>query len=310
MRRNLVLMALAAAALSMTACDFENFVDSDRYKEDFNFSYDLKPGGTVSVESMNGSIEIAGWEKNAVQITGTKYAASQDLLSALKVDIMNSPDSVRVRVVKPSERRGGMGARFVLRVPTKVLLDRITTSNGGIRVEGVEGQSRLRTSNGSVKVWKMMGPLEASTSNASIEVQEFNGSAVLNTSNGHIKADGVRGRFEADTSNASIDARLSALEEGRPIKADTSNGSINLTVAELKGNDIIASTSNSSITVRLPPAVAAQLNATTSNSSITSDFEITVQGTQNKNRLQGNIGGGGPKIELTTSNGSIRVLKL
>jgi hypothetical protein len=310
MRRLLLLLAFAAATLSLVGCEFENFIDGDRYKEDFNYSYDLKPGGTVAVESLNGSVEIAGWEKNSVQITGTKYAATQDLLSALKVDVTSTGDAVRIRVVKPSERRGGMGARFVLRVPYKSMLDRITTSNGSIRVEGIEGDVRLKTSNGSVKVSKTKGPLEAITSNSSIELLEFEGGAVLNTSNGHIKADGIRGRFEATTSNSSVDARLLQIDEGRPIKVESSNGSINLTVESLKGNDIVATTSNSSITLRLPAAINAQLTASTSNSSITSDFDVSVRGTQSKNRLEGTIGSGGPKIEASTSNGSVKILKL
>lgn len=309
MRRILLSLAFAATTLVLAGCEFENFIESDRYKEDFNYSYDLKPGGKVSVESLNGSIEISGWEKNSVQITGTKFAATQELLAALKVDVVAAPDAVRVRVVKPSERRGGMGARFILRVPYNTMLDRIQSSNGSIRVDGVEGEGRLRTSNGSVKVMKSKGPLEVVTSNASIELQEFSGSAVLNTSNGSIKADGVRGRFEAETSNSSIEALLLEIEDGRPIKADTSNGSINLTVESLKGNDIIASTSNSSITLRLPATLSAQVTANTSSSSITTDFDVTMRGTQSKNRLEGTIGSGGPRIDLNTSNGSIKILK-
>lgn len=309
MRKLLSSLVFVAATFSLAGCEFENFIESDRYKEDFSYTYELKPGGKVAVESMNGSIEVSGWEKNSVQITGTKYAATQELLSALKVDVVAAADSVRVRVVKPSERRGGMGARFMLRVPYNTVLDRIQSSNGSIRVDGVEGEERLRTSNGSIKVMKSKGPLEAVTSNATIELQEFSGSAVLNTSNGSIKADGVRGRFEADTSNASIDARLLEIDDGRPIKVDTSNGSINLTVDSLKGNDIIATTSNSSITVRLPANTSAQLEATTSNASITSDFDVTVRGTQSKNRLEGTIGSGGPRLSLNSSNGAIKILK-
>lgn len=304
-----ILFAVACFSI-FTACDFENFVQSDRYKEDFNYSYDLKPGGTVTLESLNGAVEITGWEKNEVQISGAKYASTQELLSSLKVDIMPSADSVRIRVVRPSERRGGMGARFVLRVPRQARLDRIETSNGGIRIEGLEGEFRLRTSNGGVKIFKSKGPLEATTSNASIDVQDFDGSAVLHTSNGGIKADGVRGRFEADTSNAGIDARLTSLEPGRPVKAHTSNGHISLAFDAFKGNDVIADSSNGGITLRLPSDVSAQLNASTSNSSITTDFDVNVRGTQSKHRLEGTIGAGGPRIDLTTSNGSIRIARL
>ena len=47
-----------------------------------------------------------------------------------------------------------------------------------------------------------------------------------------------------------------------------------------------------------------------SASSITSDFDVMTHGTQSKNRLEGQINGGGPLIDLSTSNGSIRIQKL
>jgi hypothetical protein len=50
--------------------------------------------------------------------------------------------------------------------------------------------------------------------------------------------------------------------------------------------------------------------ARTTNSSISSDFEVKMQGEFSKNRLEGVIGNGGSLIDLSTSNGSIRLLKL
>ncbi len=310
MRRILLSVWIGAGVVSLAGCEFENFVDSDRFKEDFSYSYPLKSGGKLSVENFNGSVEITGWEKDSVQVTGTKNAATEELLQAIKIDIVPSADAVRIRTIRPSERRGNMGARYVIRVPFKTELERVESSNGQIRVEGVEGMARLRSSNGSVKVWKAHGPLEATTSNASIDVQEFSGSAVLKTSNGSIKADGIRGYFEATTSNASIDARLLEIEGARPIKLGSSNGSITLALEALKGNDIIANTSNAGITVKLPSAIGAQVKASTTNSSITTDFDVSVRGTQSKNQLEGTIGSGGPTLDLSTSNGSIKLLRL
>ncbi|MDX2153176.1 MAG: hypothetical protein SFV54_20700 [Bryobacteraceae bacterium] len=307
----LAVYALAAGvSLALAGCDIEDWGDMSRFKEDFSYSYPLKSGGKVSLESFNGSVEVIGWEKDSIQITGTKYAASEELLQAIKIDISAAPDAVRIRTFRPMERRGNLGAKYVLRVPARVELERIESSNGGVRIEGLTGPVRLKTSNGGVKIWKLKGPLEAATSNGGIEVTEFEGSAVLRSSNGGIRAEGVRGHFEATTSNASIDARLSSIESGRPVKLDTSNGPITVTLEEVKGNDIIADTSNSSITVKLPSAAGAQARASTSNGNIQTDFDVSVRGTQSKNRLEGAIGGGGPLLDLTTSNGNIRIHRL
>jgi hypothetical protein len=58
--------------------------------------------------------------------------------------------------------------------------------------------------------------------------------------------------------------------------------------------------------------VRASLKANTSNSSIDTDFDVTVRaGELRKSSLEGAIGGGGgPILDLTTSNGGIKVLRL
>jgi DUF4097 and DUF4098 domain-containing protein YvlB len=78
---------------------------------------------------------------------------------------------------------------------------------------------------------------------------------------------------------------------------------------ELRPGGVRVSTSNGGITVRLARAVNARLMARTSNASISSDFDVTERGASDKHRLEGTIGSGGPVLDLSTSNGSIRVVK-
>jgi DUF4097 and DUF4098 domain-containing protein YvlB len=203
-----------------------------------------------------------------------------------------------------------MGAKYVIRVPRKTELERIQSSNGSIRVLDVQGPARLQSSNGSIHADHLGGSLDARTSNGSIEVEQLNGGATLRTSNGRIRAEGVRGTVEATTSNGGINIHLAKTESGRPVKLESSNGSIDLTIDEVNQNDVYASTSNSSITVRLPASIGARLRAQASNSSITTDFEVQTQGVLSKHHLEGTIGSGGPLLELETSNGSIRLTKL
>ena len=115
------------------------------------------------------------------------------------------------------------------------------------------------------------------------------------------------GGLEARTSNGAVQASLSAVEPGRPLRVKTSNGRIDLALAGWKDTDVEASTSNGAITVRLPEGAGARLNARTSNGAITSDFEVSGAGAHKRTHLEGLIGSGGPRLSLTTSNGSIRI---
>ena len=307
MRANILALAALAVVPFEVACDCENWADnSDRFREDFQYSYDLKPGGRVSVDTFNGSVEVLSWEKNTVQITGSKYAARQE---DLKIETKADSGSVQLRTVHPMSRRGNMGAKYFLRVPQRVDLETIHSSNGTIRVEDIEGNVRLETSNGTIRMRKLRGRVDAKTSNGTIEGDDLVGEAVLRTSNGAIRIDRVQGGIEATTSNGSIHAAVSKPKPGQPLRFESSNGSIDLAIAELANNEVRASTNNSSITLRAPASIKALLRASTSNSSITSELDVVTRGTLGKNHLEGEINGGGPLIQLSTSNGSIKLLK-
>jgi len=311
-----LLLVVVAASLALVSCDeMDGFGfpgDSQRFKEDFHNTYPLKAGGRVTVDNRNGSVEITGWEKDVVDVVATKYAATESLLKDTRIEVVASADSVDIRTIVPSGLRGNMGAKYIIRVPQKALLDRINSSNGSVRVESLEGPARLRTSNGAVRVSRVNGLVDAYTSNGSVEVNDQSGGLTIRTTNGGVRVDNVRGAFEASTSNGSIHARLNDPAPGRPVKLESSNGSIELTMEQVRDNNVRISTSNSSIQLRVPSSAAAQLRAHTSNSSISTDFEVNVKaGEISKSRLEGTINGpGGPVFDLSTSNGNIKVLKL
>ncbi|HXN49149.1 MAG TPA: DUF4097 family beta strand repeat-containing protein [Bryobacteraceae bacterium] len=305
-------LALAAVSLVpfQVGCDFESIADaSDHYREDFQYTYNLKPGGRLSVDNYNGSVEILGWEKDSVQITGTKYAGREQLLKDIKIETKADDNSVTIHTVRPSWH-GNSGAKYSIRVPFKVELDRIVSSNGQIRVEDVQGNSSLETSNGAVRLRKVEGRLDAKTSNGAIEADGLTGDATLRTSNGSIRLDRMFGALDARTSNGGVHIRLGKPKAGEPVKLGSSNGSIELEVEELDNNEIHASTSNATITLRLPPPIKARLRASTSNGGISTEFDVTTHGAMGKNFLEGEINGGGPLIDLSTSNGTIKVQKM
>jgi len=306
----LALAALATLPLQ-TGCDLETLADaSDQFREDFQYNYDLKPGGRLNVESFNGPIEILGWEKDSVQVTGTKYAAREELLRNIRINAKSADNTVTIRVERPRDRRGNMGAKFMIRVPRQIQLERIVSSNGLIRVEDIQGNARLETSNGAIRLRQFDGRLDARTSNGSIEADSIGGDAVVHTSNGAIRLDRVAGSVEAGTSNGGVHVRMAKPKPNDRLAFESSNGNIEIELEGLESNELRANTSNASITLRMPAALKARLRASTSNSSISSDFDVTTHGTLSKNHLEGDINGGGPLLDLTTSNGSIKLQKM
>jgi DUF4097 and DUF4098 domain-containing protein YvlB len=278
-----------------------------RYREDFHYSYPLSASGSVTLDGFNGTVEISGWDKDIVEIDGTKYAGTENRLSQIKIDISPTANSITVRATRPVDRFGNAGVRFSMHVPRKAELSSIVSSNGGIRIEDIEGRSRLRTSNGGIHATGVRGVLNAETSNGSVDVSDIVGDAVIRTSNGSVRAELKKGSFDAHTSNGSITARLLEADD-KPVRLESSNGHIELTLDAAR--EVHANTSNSSITVRMPGSIGATVRAHTSNSSISTDFDVSVHsGHFSKHDLDGTIGEGGPLLDLGTTNGGIKLVR-
>lgn len=308
MRAKLILPVIAAGLVVLAGCDIEDFNGgSERYHEDFHFSYPMKTGGRLAVDGFNGAVEVSVWDQETVDISGTKYARTQDETRDLKIEIDHTPDAVSIRAIRPNMMRGNYGARFAIKVPRGVKLDHLITSNAAIRASDCTGPARLKTSNGLLEVRKLKGSLHGETSNGPVELSDIDGDVEVRSSNGHIRIDGIRGALEATTSNSSIHAVLDKVDG--TVRVESSNGGIDLTLPASMQSAIRAHTSNNGITLHLPGDVNARLVAGTSNGSITSDFEMRTRGEIAKHHLEGTIGNGGSLIDLSTSNGPIRILK-
>jgi len=129
----------------------------------------------------------------------------------------------------------------------------------------------------------------------------------LETVNGKIAVDGVYGSIDLETTNGGIDL----MDGGGRVSAQTTNGGIDVELREVTADEAMDfRTTNGSITLSLPSEIRADLSARTTNGSVHTDFPITVQGSFRKNRLSGEINGGGASIELKTTNGSIRIREI
>ena len=301
-------------ALLLTGCEFDDhsWGSSDKFKEDFHKTYPLKGGGRVSVENFNGSVEITAWDRDEVDVSGTRYARTQELLDQVKVDVLASADAVRIRTQRPatdSKRwRGGYGVRYIVKVPRKTELDRIESTNGHLHAEGTEGNARLKTTNGGVKLNSLRGLINATTTNGAVELRDVTGDAELHTTNGSIRTELHKGSVTAETTNGGVRLALASTSPQKAIHAETTNGNVEISAPSLNGNEIHAESTNGNITVRLPGSAKATVRARTSNARVTSDLDVVTTFTnEKKNRLEGTINGGGPLLELTTSNGSVRL---
>ena len=308
MRTALVTLALALCQPLLFGIESRH---TDNYKEDFHYTYNMQPGGRLDLSNFNGSVEITGWDQNSIDVSGTKHAETEELLKAIKIEVQVSGGTASVRSTRPEGTRGNMGVRYTIRVPRRTALGEIASSNGSIQASDIEGAANLRTSNGSVRASRINGDLRIETSNGGIHLADLAGGVHVHTSNGGVEVKQVRGTVEAVTSNGGMNVDLSESKPGEPVRLVTSNGGVQLTMGSMSSNPVHAATSNGGITLQMPSTANARVRAvTSSHDRVTSDFDVRREGAESKSRLEGQIGSGGPLIDLTTSNGTIHLKKL
>lgn len=173
-----------------------------------------------------------------------------------------------------------------------------------IETEHPPGRNTV-TVNYEIKIpWDVrLGVVECS--NGNISVNGVTGNPDLRTSNGNIEAISVQGVVYASGSNGNI-----TVTESKSIGfLRTSNGNIEAELESLR-EDVSIRTSNGSITFYASSELEANISAATSNGTVSvSDLSIeTVELEQTI--LTGTMNGGGRKVDLTTSNGSIELRQL
>ena len=128
---------------------------------------------------------------------------------------------------------------------------------------------------------------------------------VAKTVNGSVDARGV----SADARVASVNGDVSVVSTGIAA-ASSVNGSVEATMGRASWDGTLEFNSvNGSITLVLPAGTNADVEGTTLNGGFTSDFPLTVEAnrTWGPKKIEGRIGSGGGKLEISSVNGSIRL---
>ena len=96
MRKITLLLTLAAIPVL-----FGLEPEKSRLQAEYHQSYPMQPGSRLTVNNQNGSIEIAGWDQNTLDISATRYAETQQVLDQLKIDVATAADGVHIRTIVP-----------------------------------------------------------------------------------------------------------------------------------------------------------------------------------------------------------------
>ena len=213
--------AVFAALVAMILAPSAQAVTGANVTEEFHKTVPLNATGRVSLENINGNVEITGWERDEVQIDAVKSARDQQRLDEAKIEVEGSGDSVKIRTRYPEGQTNDNPAsiHYTLHVPAQAQLDKINLVNGNLDISQVLG--------------------------------EVNASLV----NGKLTAHDLSGRAKFSTVNGSSHVEYRTLANVSEVKISAVNGSINLVLPASPNAEVSASTVNGSIKTDFPMQV-------------------------------------------------------
>jgi hypothetical protein len=129
----------------------------------------------------------------------------------------------------------------------------------------------------------------------------------VNTVNGAVTVEGATSDVDAGTVNGELDVETT----GGHVNATNVNGGVRARLGHLDNSgDMNFTTVNGRVELDVANDFGADVEMTTVNGSLNTDFPMTLTGRMNPRNLRAHVGApGGPRIRLTTVNGSIELRK-
>ncbi len=204
-----------------------------------------------------------------------------------QIDIAPSADGTTVEVV--AERRARAASEQAAKDELKRIQINEQATPKAIRIEVPRTSGGVQFGRAAREVsFRLKVPKDASVK--------------VNTRNGAVRVAGLAGHVKADSSNGDVTGE--AL--GGPVQIGTTNGNINVQVTSLQGDGIRLDTTNGNIDLHVPPDSKADISARWINGGFDASGLKPV-GEAERRRYEGKLNGGGPRIEMNTTNGHIRI---
>ena len=265
---------------------------------------DAAPDGEVDISNIAGSVEVTGWSRSEVEVTGTLGRNVEELV------FERDGDTVNIQVKVPRGRGHGIDSDLEIKVPEGSSLD-VSTVSADIKVEGVSGEQHLATVSGDIETESAGSDVSAEAVSGDIEIagdksrsetdaSTVSGDVTLFRGSGTVRAESVSGDVLVD--------------EGSFGRADLGavNGEIVFRAALEKGGRFSAETVNGDIDAEFTGDVSARIDIETFNGRIRSCFGPEPERTSKYTpgwELSFTVGDGDGRIDMETMNGAVSLCR-
>ena len=270
--------------------------------EEINESIDVSDDVHVEIYNTSGSIEVEGWSKNMIEITGTLGDSVEELV------FEKDSNEVLIRVEVPNRHWGDIDADLYIKVPEGASLE-ISAVSADIDVTDVRGEQSLESVSGDIETSGATRDVEAASVSGDVEINgdDAQGDFEAATVSGDVYVSGASGSVEAESVSGDIDIVGGSYEEAY---FETVNGDLNYNAALENGGDLSAESVNGTVDLEFTNKISARIDIETFNGSIRNCFGPKPERTSKYSpglELSFTLGDGDSRIEVETLNGSVNI---
>ncbi|GAB5473581.1 MAG: hypothetical protein Mars2KO_16800 [Maribacter sp.] len=293
-------------------------------------TFELNQPGTLNSKSSGGSIRVKTHDEPTVEVrafirkNGRVLAPTDpmvaDILEKFDLEIEKYGTVINANAVRKSNfaRLRNVGIYFTIIVPREMSCN-VTSSGGGLRISGVEGNHKLISSGGSVILENTSGTTTAKSSGGKAGATNHNGDIRLTSSGGGVTLDEARGSVYARSSGGSV--RLKAIQgdvdavssgggvtvlgDCNSVKAKSSGGSVHVNISNLS-KELHLESSGGGVDAVVQNGDQLGLDLDLGSSSVHIDLK-NFSGQTKKNRVKGTMNDGGIPVYMRASGGSVKV---
>jgi len=173
--RALALGLLATSLASLAGCNLQLSTDVEA-RDEWTRSFQLTPGGAVTLKNGNGKIEVIGNDGSSVNIVAERIVkASTEAAAKEQLTLLEMKEDVADDRVSIDSSTRGLSINVSRRINYKVTMPKgasltLVGSNGDILVTNVNGKFSAEASNGRITATGLQGGTKVSTTNGVIEL--------------------------------------------------------------------------------------------------------------------------------------------
>jgi len=258
---------------------------------EFHKTFPLNPGGTVSVNTISGTIRVSSWDENQVKIDAVKTADREQDLAFVDIQVDATPAGITIRTLYTGGVRGGnprrigstVSVNYDIKVPRSAQLSPLISMSGDIQVVGPVAQVIARSTSGSVSANQVTGGAQVTSTSGDVTARRIGGVLVARSISGTLVVEDVDSQATATSNSGDVTVRgakgdVVANAHSGAVRVERVSGRATarafsgaVVVSDVDG-DVTAESASDQLTIQ---TVRGRVNATTSSG------EIVVKGAQN-----------------------------